>query len=98
MSDENQLTKEKLREGDTLRAKFFRWKDRVFKDVKTDAVSVVSDAEFAKFGSAFNRAKEDLVRNPSDQAAYDAAVSGVRNIAVAMSRFGIPVRLDEPEE
>ncbi len=98
MSDETEMTREGLREGDTLRAKFFRWKDRVFKDVKAEAVTALPGGDWIKASSAVTQAKEELVRDPSSQDAYERAVSGVRRLAGVMAGLGLPVSPDEPEE
>lgn len=98
MSDETEVTKGALREGDTLRAKFFRWKDRVFKNVDAGAVASLPGGDWVKASSEVTRAKGELLLNPSSKDAYDRAVAGVRQIASSMAALGLPVSPGEPEE
>jgi len=108
MSDKSwEETKAELREGDSLRAKFFRWKDRVFTTPLEKLGHIQGSAEWSRARDALMesgsladiaRAKEDLIARPDDRAAYDAATAGVRKLASALKEHGIDARPDEPEE
>ncbi len=88
--------KSALREGDSLRARYFRWKDESLKDVPSSSVSQSgltgpdNMAVFTKVSSA----NQALIAAPEDQAAFDAAVQALDEMLTVFKAHGLPVNTD----
>lgn len=97
---EHPRTKEALREGDSLRAKFFRWKDLALgavdqKEISKHLKSGDDDKSMDVIMRAYE-AKEAMVRSPDDQATFDSAIEAIRGMASLLKGLGLPADPDAP--
>ena len=94
--------KEMLRDGDSLRAKFFRWKDKVMEGVQLDKMPAAGAAPFSLSDPTVSaralETKDRLVASPDDRGAYDDAVKAFREMATSLKAAGLPVNVDAAEE
>jgi hypothetical protein len=93
------------REGDSLKARFFRWKDRItrgrgiaqlFPDHNWIEVGIEVGRITSEEAKAARVAMGDLQDNPDDVTAYEAAVSSFRALVVKIKELGGDVDPDVP--
>ena len=91
------------RNGSSLKAKFFRWKDKVLKrnTIVSAFAEELSTSELLKvFGgsSDLRKTMEKLMDNPDDPVVYEKAVASVRDLASRIKEAGGDVDPDVPLE
>lgn len=93
--------KKELRQGDSLRAKFFRWKDRVTNGIPTEDIiraDPFKNLHHIHLSNKGRAAVNHLLENPEDPESYKLSVEYFRGIAKTVKESGLNVLPDEPEE
>ncbi len=94
-------SKKELRDGDSLRARYFRWKDRVLNGLEVEDMVRAEPFKNLPHVHLANKGRAAIIfllGNPEDFESYRLAVEYFRGVAKILKESGLNVLPDEPEE